>query len=304
MNFHQLKYIIAIDRFRSFAKAADFCDIAQSTLSKEVQRLEKEYKVIIFDRSRHPVVPTLKGADMIAQAKKILQEQELFESIAKERNNKIEGEFKLGILPGLAPYLLPLFVEQLAKKYKDLKLYVDELDQKHMDEQLQAGQLDGCIIIHPFFREGYYETLLFDESFVLYVDAQSELLNKPVIKPEDIPFESLLLHEDIKRELLTGATYPPGKKLARKLNNVTYKRGSLETIRKIIDLNGGVTLLPETACIYMGERRKQLTIPIQSAIFSRTVSFIAPRGFQKNRLIKIIIREIFSHLPDKLKKYH
>lgn len=297
MNFNQLKYIIAIDSFRNFSKAADFCNIAQSTLSREVQKLERKYEIMLFDRSRIPVVPTLKGQELIAHAKKILQALEQFEDVAREKDNPVlEGTFHLGVHPGLAPYLLPLFLIPFAARHPKLRITVSEADQKQMDQQLQTGQLDGCIIIHPFYKDGYYETRMFNEYFVLYVDENHPLRKYPSLLPEDIPYDTLLIHEDIRNELLNNT-----KTTDHTAKNIIYQSGSLETIRKIIDLHGGVTLLPETACIYMGERRKKLTIPIQSENFKRTISFIAPRGFHKKRIIKALIKEITLQIAQKLK---
>lgn len=299
MNFNQLRYILAIDKFRSFSKAAEFCHIAQSTLSKEVQKLEKQYDIVLFDRSRLPVVPTIKGEELLNQARKILDDQEVFENIAKQKENTLlEGTFRLGVHHGLAPYILPLFLPSFAKKNPRLTIVVSESDQKQMDEQLYTGELDGCIVIHPFFKDGYYETRIFEEAFVLYVDENNPLRNYSAIAPEDVPFDQLLIHEDIRNELLDGRW---GSGLGmEKRNNIVYQSGSLETIRKVIDLHGGITLLPEISCIYMGERRKKLTIPLLSNSFKRTISFIAPRGFHKNRIIKSLVSEIRTQVGKKL----
>lgn len=115
MNFNQLRYIIAVNQERNFSRAADECGIAQSTLSREIQRLEKEFGIMIFDRSRVPVVPTMKGVELIRQAKLIIREHDQFVAIAEKRDNNPSGDFRLGILPTLAPYMLPLFIPKIAK---------------------------------------------------------------------------------------------------------------------------------------------------------------------------------------------
>lgn len=298
MNFHQLKYILAVDAHRNFARAAEECEIAQSTLSKEIQRLEKEYGIMIFDRSRHPVVPTLKGMDLLKQAKIILEEQEKFIAIAREKNNRPAGNYKLGILSGLAPYLLPLFAQQFNRKYPEVNLTFVELSLPEMVEQLEDGQLDGAIGIDPFPKEGFYEAPLFEEEFVLYVSLDHQLSQVPVVNWQDIPLEELILQEDMK-------TYFLEQKKAlinsRKLGtNLSFRNGSLETIRKIIDRNGGMTLLPQLACLYMGDRRREMIRHIQDPVLSRTISFIAPRGFEKNRISKVIQREIRDSIPEVL----
>lgn len=298
MNFNQLKYIIAVDRFRNFARAAQDCDIAQSTLSKEIQRLEKEYGVMIFDRSRHPVVPTMKGVDLLIQAHKMLDEYERFDRIARQTNNEPSGEFNLGILPSLAPYLLPLFVNRLSARYPELIMHITELGTREMEEQLQGGTIDGGISISPFFKQGFYESPLFEERFVIYLNEDHLLAMRKSIHWDDLPLDELLLHDDIKQFLLQHPASVSKPAMMHHIRNVTYQSGSLETIRKIIDLHGGITLLPETACLYMGERRRRMVRKIEGSLFSRTISLIKPRGFEKTRIVKALRKEILASLPN------
>lgn len=294
MNFNQLEYIVAVDTHRNFSRAADECGIAQSTLSREIQRLEKEFKVMIFDRSRHPVVPTMKGVDLLLQAKKILKEQEQFKSIAFQKDNRPYGNFRLGVFPGLAPYIIPLFTQQLSKKYPELTLRIFEIGQKEMVEYFETESLDGAITISPFLKEGFYEDPLFEEKFVLYINLNHPLASSRLVNWDDIPHDELILQKDIREFLLNEDTDPDNLPFPiKKVKNIEFEGGSFETIRKIIDRNGGMTLLPDLACLYMGERRLKMVRNIEPAI-SRTVVFVTPRGFEKNRLTKVIKKEIIA----------
>lgn len=300
MNFNQLKYIVAVDRHRNFARAADECEIAQSTLSKEIQRLEKEFNIMIFDRSRHPVAPTMKGDDLIQQAKKILEEEKTFVEIARKMNNRPQGNFRLGILPMLAPYLLPLFISTLEKKYPELNVHLVELSAKEMAYSFENDELDAAIAIAPFIKEGYYEEALFEEPFVLYVGSNHPFTNKKEVEWSDIQKEELILHEEFKQTLFSEEEDVSKLNNSQKeLHHLDYQSGSLETIRKIIDRNGGLTLLPELACLYMGERRLKMVRPITQPGFSKTIALITPRGFEKNRITKVIKKEILAGLPGK-----
>lgn len=302
MNFNQLEYIVSVDRYRNFARAADECGIAQSTLSREIQRLEKEFRIMIFDRSRHPVVPTLKGIDLINQAKKILEEQEHFISIASQKNNKPSGEFRLGIIPGLAPYLLPLFTQQLSQKYPDLNLKIFEIGPKEMEEFFKNDRLDGALTIAPFFKKGFYEEPLFEERFVLYINSKHKLSKQNIINLNDIPFDELILQEDIKEFLLNKDSLQQKLPIPiKRLKNIAFENGSLETIRKIIERNGGLTLLPHLATLYMGERRIKMVREIEPTL-SRTIIFVIPRGFEKNRITKVIRKEIIASVPNEITK--
>lgn len=298
MNFNQLEYIIAVDRHRNFARAADECEIAQSTLSKEIQRLEKEFKIMIFDRSRHPVVPTMKGIDLIQQAKKILEEHGRFVNIAAEKNNAPHGVFRLGIIPGLAPYLLPLFTHQISQKYPELILKIFEIGQKEMIDHFENESLDGAITIAPFIKKGFYEDPLFEEKFVLYVNSEHKNFASQKIKWSDIPLDELMLQEDVREFILNKDSLQkeiPGA--VKKIKNIAYENGSLETIRKIIDRNGGLTLIPHLATLYMGERRLKMVREIESPALTRAIIFVTPRGFEKNRMTKVIKKEIIANLP-------
>jgi len=295
LNFSQLKYIVAVDKYRNFARAAEECDVAQSTLSKEIQRLEKEFGIVIFDRSRFPVAPTMKGVDLIVQAKTILALQKKFIDTAQIKSNQPKGEFRLGISPMLAPYLLPLFIETLAHDYKKLNIKVEELKMQEMIDQFEANQLDGAIVVSPFKKDGFYEKRLFEEDFVLYLSPQHPLFQKEKIDWNEIPFDDLLLHESLKDTFFPKDEN--GKAASHQLKNVNYLSGSLETIRKIIDRNGGITLLPKLATFYMGERRLKMVRTIQSEAPHRTIVLITPRGFEKTRITKVIIAEIQGNLP-------
>jgi len=300
MNFNQLRYIISVDKHRNFARAADECDIAQSTLSREIQRLEKEFQIMIFDRSKHPVVPTIKGIELISQARKIIQAHDEFIKIAIKKNNEPAGDFRLGILAGLAPYLLPLFTQQLSEKYPLLNLKIFELGAKEMEAYFENEKLDGALSLSPFIKKGFYEESLFDERFVLYVNSKHKLAQQAVVKWEDIPINELILQEDIKDFLLSKDSSQINVPV-KKLKNLAFENGSLETIRKIIDRNGGLTLLPHLATLYMGERRLKMVREIVSPVLTRTIIFVTPRGFEKNRNIKAIKKEIIAGIPKEIK---
>lgn len=300
MNFNQLRYIVAVDRHRNFARAADECEIAQSTLSKEIQRLEKEFGIMIFDRSRHPVTPTMKGVDLIRQAKRILEEHKQFVEIARRMVNRPAGNFRLGLLPTLAPYLLPLFIRSLSRKYPELKVEILELTAREMVARFEQDELDGAVSIAPFVKDGYYEEALFEEDFVLYVSPQHPLSRKAGVSWSEIPLDELILQDTFRSYILSSEEIKDKVALnLKQLGNINYESGSLETIRKIIDRNGGLTILPRLACLYMGERRLEMVRPIVNPALSRTITFVTPRGFEKNRITKVIRKEILSGLPAK-----
>ncbi len=295
MNFNQLKYIIAVDKHRNFARAAEECAIAQSTLSKEIQRLEKEFDILLFDRSRHPVTPTMKGIDLLHQAKLILDEYQAFIDIAEKKSNRPTGDYHLGILPLLAPYLLPLFIQSLSKKYPELNIAILELTPQEMVDHFERDELDGAITVSPFIKDGYYEAPLFEEDFVLYVGKKHPLSKKESISWSEIPTDELILHEGFYHYMHISDDIEKVSDISLKnLSNINYQSGSLETIRKIIDRNGGLTLLPKLSCIYMGKRRLEMVHPIINPSLNRTISLVTARGFEKTRMTKVIKEEVLK----------
>lgn len=163
-----------------------------------------------------------------------------------------------------------------------------------MLRRFEQEELDGALIIAPFLKSGFYQSNLFKEDFVLYLNSNHPLLQKELVEWDDIPSQELILHETFKDHLLKMGEL---KEKATPLQNTHYQSGSLETIRKIIDRNGGLTLLPELSTLYMGERRLKLVRKIVHPIPSQMIALISPRGFEKRRITKVIKNEILKSLP-------
>lgn len=297
MNFNQFKYIVAVEKYRNFARAAEHCRVAQSTLSKEIQRLEKQFDVMIFDRTRHPVVPTLKGKDLVTQARNILREQEKFEDIAQQKHNEPQGEFKLGVLSVMAPYLLPLFARQLSAHFPQLELKITELNMARLLEQISSGELDGAISLAPFSKEGFYVTPVFEEEFVLYLNQDLSPIPSEDIEWENLPQEELILQEDLVPFFCGKNRLPQLDCNMDESQRLNFSGSSLETIRKMIDREGGITLIPKLACLYMGERRLKMVQPLNNKWFHKEVIFVTSRGFEKNRIKKEILKTIRKNIP-------
>ena len=163
MNFQQLHYILAVEKHQNFHRAAIECEVAQSTLSKEIQRLEQKYQIMIFDRTRHPVVPTLKGRDLLQKDKDILAAKKAFERIAQKRDNVVAGKINLAVSEILAPYLSPLFIRSLSRKYPELELLMFELSDRRSEDLLIEENIDAAIMISPCLTHEYYEYQLYKE---------------------------------------------------------------------------------------------------------------------------------------------
>lgn len=295
MNFQQLKYILAVEKFQNFNRAAIACDVAQSTLSKEIQRLEQEYQIIIFDRTRHPVVPTIKGVDLLKKAREILSHKKEFEQIAEKRNNKVSGKVSLAISEILAPYILPLFVNRLAKKYPHLNLKILELSDRRIEDLLIAEEIDAAIMISPSLKHEYYKHRLYSEEVLLYSSRPIKTLyNNNKVELSQIDFDTVLIHEDL-RDILKRQIKEIFEKVDDdKANRINYLKGNLETLRNIIHQSGGSMLLPRIAVPYLSDTQKSNIYSFLGLQPKLEVSLISSRGFAKNRIIKRLLKEILQ----------
>ena len=296
MNFRQLEYIIAVDRYRNFKRASIACDVAQSTLSKEIQRLEKEFDIIVFDRSRQPVLPTLKGVDIIRKAKEIRFQQKEFIQMALEKKNEISGQINLAITEILAPYITPIFIKTIAKKYPKLEIKILELSDRRIEDYLINEQVDAAVMINPSLTHGYYEQKLYKEKFCIY---STELKNKHnnFISLVDINFNEILLHEDL-RDLLIRQIKELGSQSFETLRNnrIKYLKGNLETLKNIIDLNGGTMFLPKIAATYMSKKHLTRIFTFKENTLELDVNLVSTRGFEKKRIIKQLVNELTNLL--------
>jgi len=296
MNFRQLEYIIAVERYRNFKRAAIACDVAQSTLSKEIQRLEKEFDIIIFDRSRQPVLPTLKGLDLIRKGKEIRFQQKEFIEMALEKKNEISGQINLAITEILAPYITPLLIKKIAKKYPKLEIKILELSDRRIEDYLINEQVDAAVMINPSLTHGYYEQKLYKEKLCVYSTALKNKQNN-LISLIDINFNEILLHEDL-RDLLLHQIKDLGSQCSETLKNnkIKYLKGNLETLKNIIDLNGGTMFIPKIAAMYMSKKDRTQLFTFKENTLELDVNLVSTRGFEKKRIIKQLVNELSNLL--------
>lgn len=302
MTLTQLEYIVAIDTYRHFATAAEHCYVTQPTLSMQVQKLELELGVKLFDRSKQPVVATDIGEEVLIQARRILNESKLLEQIVSDRKGLLQGELKLGIIPTLAPYLLPLFITAFTKKYPSVKLKITDLTTDQIIEQLRNGRIDAGLLVTPLNDAGIREYPLFYEEMVAYVSRSSSAFKKTFILPGDLDPARLWLLEEghcFRTQIMNLCEL---KKSVASENNFEYEAGSIETLRKMVEINNGVTVLPELATLDLSGKQLSLVRHFRSPSPMREVSLVIHRDFVKRRLIEVLREEILESLPEKIKK--
>lgn len=297
MNLHQLEYVLAVNHHRHFARAAEACHVTQPTLSMMIQKLEDELEIKIFDRSRQPVCPTDAGERLIKQCKAILVEAERLREMAKEEREYIGGQLRIGVIPTIAPYLLPLFIQSFHEKYPEVELKITEMITGHIMEKLELGELDAGILVPPDGEKGVKAISLYTEAFVVYSPREFE---KEYLLADDINADELLLLEEghcFRSQIIRFCELRK-----QSANAIEYTSGSLETLRNLADKHLGITILPQLATLNFSPEQLKKTKQFASPQPVREVSLIMSRGYVKKKLIDLLAQEIKSNLPEVIGK--
>ena len=302
MTLVQLEYVRALDMQKHFAKAAAHCNITQPSLSMQVQKLEEELGVQIFIRT-NPVTTTETGQIIIEQAKRILAEARMMQQLIQQEKNIIAGTLKIGIIPTLAPYLLPQFLQALIKKYPQVRLSIHELTTENIIRQLKHGSLDAGILATPLNVPELKEAFLFNEEFVAYVSRmEKKVFNKKYLLPGDIDVHKMWLLEEghcLRNQVMNLCALQKDASIERHFD---YAAGSIETLKNFVDKNGGITLLPELATYDMTNAKKNMLRYFKSPAPAREISLATLKTFTKTRLIHILNQTIIENLPAQLKQ--
>jgi LysR family transcriptional regulator, hydrogen peroxide-inducible genes activator len=300
MNLQQLEYIVAVDTLKHFSAAAAKCNVTQPTLSMMIQKLEEELDVKIFDRSKQPVQTTEIGQTVIDQARMILGEAGNLKKLVAQQKGTISGELRIGIIPTLAPYLLPLFLNQFLKKYPLLKLKISELTTDQIIERLNAQHLDAGILATPLKNPTLQELPLFYEQFVVYASQAEKMMKKKYLLAADIDVNRLWLLEEghcLRSQVVNLCEL---KRKEALLQNLDYEAGSIETLRKMVDLNNGITILPELALRDLTKIQMKNIRYFKSPAPVREVSIVTYRYFVKYHLIEVLKKEILANIPKEM----
>lgn len=295
----QLEYIIAIDNYKHFAKAADACNVTQPTLSMQLKKMEDELNVSIFDRTKYPIIATDVGIEIIKQARIILRESKNLIEIVKNYDANITGEFKLGIIPTIAPYLLPYFIGNFQKKYTSVKLRIIELKTDDIIHQLHHDEIDAGILVTPLYDQNIIEEPLFYEEIKVYAKKNHPLIQKKFLQSKDVLRDDIwmLAQGNCFRNQVVNIC-----SLHNELEeNITYESSSLETLKKMVDIEGGFTLIPELAVLELPTRKLENIAEFKSPKPIREVSLVYARSANKKKILDSIKHEILASIPEELK---
>ena len=302
MTITQLEYMVSVDTHRHFMLAAKKCFITQPTLSMQIQKLEKELGVKIFDRTKQPVIPTEIGVVIIAQARVILLEANMIKQIINDQKNIMTGEIRIGIIPTLAPYLLPTLFKQMREKYPQVDLMIKETITEEIIQELKSNRLDCGLVVTPLKDPSIKEDVLFYEELFVYVSRKNVLYDKKYVLANEIDPDQLWLLEEghcFRSQIINLCEL---RKASRTAGHFDYEAGSIETLRRMVDMNDGITILPELATLGMSNKQLAQVRYFKRPAPMREVSIVVHRDFVKKKLIEIIRQEIIAAVPSNINK--
>lgn len=295
MNIQQLEYILAVDAYRHFAKAAEHCRVTQPTLSMMIQKLEDELGIKLFDRNLQPVRPTPAGKKVIEQARNVLYQASLIKDIVNEEEQSLKGTFRLAVLPTIAPYLLPRFFQKMAEKNPDMDIRVLEMQTAPTMAALQNGEIDAAIIANQPIESQLQGDILYYEQFFGYVARNESIFKKELIRTADISDERLWLLDEghcFRDQLMRFCQMEKVK-----VRQAAYRLGSLETFMRMVESGNGITFIPELATLQLSKEQMELVRPFAIPKPTREIVFVTRKDFIRHTLAGILIDNIKKSVP-------
>ncbi|MBC6992423.1 MULTISPECIES: LysR substrate-binding domain-containing protein [Hymenobacter] len=298
MTIQQLEYVVALDTHRQFVLAAEKCFVTQPTLSMQIQKLEEELGVLLFDRKKKKVEPTAVGAKVVQQARLVLREAYQLRDVVQQEKGEMVGALRIGIIPTLAPYLVPLFLLELVEKYPRLRVQVEEMPTDQIVQRLKENQLDIGLLVTPLDDRSLREVPVLEEPFLAYVSEGHALYGQATVKPSDLSFPDLWLLQQghCFRHQVLNICAPANLNQPRRF---VYESGSIETLKEMVRRNQGFTLVPELSVL--NEMDNNLMIKRFDAPEPvREVSLVTHHGFVRTGLLDSLRELLLRHVPERL----
>jgi LysR family hydrogen peroxide-inducible transcriptional activator len=303
LNFSltQLEYVLAVHKFGHFAKAAEACNITQPTLSMQIQKLEEDLGVVIFDRSKKPILLTDIGKKVIEQMQLILHEAKKIEGLIEtDTDEKMKGELSIGIIPTVAPYLLPRLLPKIEKMFPELSLKITELQTHRIIEALQNDEIEVGILATPIKIAKIFEHPLYYEPFYVLCQKHHELSEHKRVRYSSLRFNDIWLLEEghcLRHQVMDVCDIKQKSVVKRKYK---FESGSLETLKNLVHSYGGYTLLPKLATDDIGS--KTMLIPFERPIPAREIGLVYQREHYKNQMIEALAEAILESIPEDIRK--
>jgi len=300
MNIQQLEYLIAVDKYKHFGKAAQSCFITQPTLSAMIQKFEDELDVKIFDRTTHPIRTTDVGAEIIVHAKSIIESINELRNKANLLNNILGGKINLGIIPTVSTYILPTEIFDFLQKNPKIEMNVKEMSTDNIIKALKAGELDAGIIATPYDAASeFYQDFLFNEELMLY-SADNHDNKDTYIVPDKIDVEKVWLLEEGNCLRTQFEHICHLKENTLKPKNLDFLASNINTLVQMVDKVGGITIFPELATYQLSEDQKNKVFRFRKPYPFREISILYYKPTFKQKIIDELINTIKTSVENKL----
>ena len=298
MTLQQLRYILAIDQYRHFGKAAEACDLTQPTLSLMVKKLEDELDVKIFDREAHPVTPTEIGSKIIDQAKVIIYNVNQLSEITRSEKEAIAGELKIALISTVAPVLVPGLFKYLGRNYPSISLFAEEMLTDTIKDKLRKAEVDMGIIAGPVHDPDLLEIPLYHERFFAYLSPNHPAGFRESIRLDSLAGESIWMIKDGLR-LMTPANVRDGEELSYEKY---FEGGRVGILIQVVNDNGGMTIIPETHAGLILYSQQASLRPIVEPELKRTISLVVRNDYIHEAKLNAVVKAIGSIIPVELQE--
>lgn len=300
LNLQQLEYLVAVDNYKQFTVAAEKCFVTQPTLSMQIKKAEEQLDMVIFDRTKQPIVTTILGQKIVEQARIILREYNRLEEIVREESGRIEGELTVGIIPSLAPYLLPLFVGHFKRENPQVSISFKEMVSEDLMEALEKDLLDAAILVTPLHQKGIIEQPLFFEDILVYAHPDHPLHQIEVLTADQLTSVGLWLMDQghcFRSQVINLCAVQDNMKAELPFH---FESGTLDTVRKLVDMEGGYTLLPALAAEELAFDLHRHVKEFESPVPLREVSLVYSRSFYKKKLLDRLAQSVKESVPEQM----
>ncbi len=298
----QLEYVMALHKYGHFAKAAEACFVTQPTLSMQIQKLEDDLGVVIFDRSKKPVLLTQMGKKLIAQMQTVLFEaRKVGNIIQQETKGAKQGNLAIGVIPTVAPYLLPRLLPVCEELFPEVELNIRELQTEQIFEALNGDEIDVGVLATPTQIPQMFEYPLYYEPFYVLCEKNHEYAQVKKIKYQSLGMNDIWLLEEghcLRNQVLDLCSIRKSK--GGSTRRYKFESGSLETLKNLVDLYGGYTLLPHLATEHIGSHSQ--LVPFERPIPAREIGLVYRREHYKSELIELLGEAVLKCIPEELRK--
>lgn len=301
MNIQQLEYLIAVDKFKHFGKAAQACYVTQPTLSAMIQKLEDELDIKIFDRTSHPIRTTDAGEQIIDQARAVIDSVMELKNKAHLLNNVLTGKINIGIIPTVSSFLLPIEIFNFLNENPKIEMNIREMSSENIIKGLKSNELDAGIISTPYSgTEEFFSDFLFNEELLIYSSHNNIEKTEKFISPENIDLDNFWLLEEGNCLRKQSQSICHLKENTLKPKNLNFEASNINTLIKIVDEVGGMTILPELATQQLLPSQKEKILHFRKPFPSREISLLYYKPTYKQKILDELVTFLKSSLASKL----